>query len=59
MLAILLWIMAGFFTLGAVFTIGQVGKYREPTTPAVAAVSTVISASIIVVIISAAITLGG
>lgn len=47
----MLWIVVGFHLLGIVATISQTGKKREPTTPAVVAVSTLISLALIALVI--------
>lgn len=38
MIAITLWIIIGFFALGALTTVANIGKDRKPITPDVAAV---------------------
>lgn len=37
-MTILLWILVGFFVLGALTTVSQIGKDRKPITPETAAV---------------------
>lgn len=53
MLAVLLYIIAGFTTWGALTNITKVGQPREPLTPGVVAVSTLISAGFITVLVIA------
>lgn len=53
MLAVLLYIIAGLFAWGALTSISKVGQPREPTTPGVVAVSTLLSAGFITVLVIA------
>lgn len=57
MLTVLLYVIAGWITLGAVTTISLVGKPREPITGGVAAFSVLVQAAIIVTLIFAAVAL--
>lgn len=47
---ILKYFLAFWFLLGTVVTIAGVGKQKDPTTPAVAAISTVINLCVIAAI---------
>jgi hypothetical protein len=49
-----LYVIAGFEVLAALFTVGQIGKPRKPSTPAVAVTSVIICAAITVTLILAA-----
>lgn len=47
----ILWVIVGLLVFGSVSTIVSVGKPKEPTTPVVAAVSTVLTGLIVWAII--------
>ena len=51
---IIVYAIAGFLTLGALLTVGNVGKPRKPTTPGTAAAVVVIDAAIVVALVLAA-----
>jgi hypothetical protein len=51
---IALYVIAGWLTLGALLTIGFIGKPRKPTTPGTAAVVVMINAALIVTLVLAA-----
>jgi hypothetical protein len=53
-MSIALYAIAGFLTLGALLTVGNVGKPRQPTSPGTAAAIVVIDAAIVVALVLAA-----
>lgn len=57
MIVVLLIVTAGWMVLGALITIGTVGKQREPITGGVAAFSVAITAAMVAVMVTAAVSL--
>lgn len=51
---IVLYAIAGFLALGALLTVGSVGKPRKPTTGGIAAAVIVVDAAIVTLLIIAA-----
>lgn len=51
---IALYVIAGWLALGALLSIGNIGKERKPTTPGQAAVIVLIDAALVVTLVLAA-----
>lgn len=58
-MSIALLVISAFLVYGAFVTITQVGKPRKEITPTMAAVITLVDAAIVIVLVIAAMRLGG